>query len=120
MNYVDSEAARSIFNHFAITEEEVEYALTEDELQSFMGWLLSLAGDVRRYEEEIISRGEYLARQIGSTATYIEEGYHINSLGVLQASAVDYDRACSLRQKTVEDLRHAAALYREHAARLAG
>jgi len=42
------------------------------------------------------------------------QGRHVNERGELQTSAVDFDRACSLRQRAAEDVQHLAGLARKH------
>jgi hypothetical protein len=64
---------------------------------------------VQRASENIRSECARVTSIAEQTVQHIDEGYHVNSLGVLQSTGRDLDRECGLRQAMVDAAKAADA-----------
>jgi hypothetical protein len=72
--------------------------------------------DIVRADERIAELGEQIIRRIESVNTRLANRSHVNNLGELQSVPAEYDRACAVRESTIDALMHVAAAYRKAAA----
>lgn len=69
--------------------------------------------DIVKADGEIARLGEVIADRVARVNSQIAKGQHINSLGELQRTPVEYDQQCVARQTAIENLRWVAGNFRE-------
>lgn len=74
--------------------------------------LVTAVDAIVRADDTILDLGTQITDRIDRTAVKIANRHHINNLGELQRTPVEYDQACAARQTAIEHLRHVAAAYR--------
>lgn len=92
----------------AIQQAKDEGASTEQE--RVMLDLMDRLRDYGHANENLASELEYTTRTLDSVWERLDEDYQVNSLGELQSSAHDFDRACWARDEAAKNVKRAAHL----------
>jgi hypothetical protein len=81
----------------SVAERGLDDAATAD-----LDFLRATLGEVATHSEALMKvacRVEELGQRVRS---YLDERRHVNSLGELQGTALDFDRLCALRESAIE------------------